>query len=607
MGRSIAARLVLVSLPGVPALQQPADRVVLRDVHVVTMEPGAAQAAAPGQAGEAGVLAHHDVWIEGGRIAALRPTGAAVPAGATLVEGQGRWLLPGLFDVHVHLNEGEEELLALWLASGVTTVQSMHGGPYQLALRERVARGELRGPRILTTGPTTAERGVHEVAEAERFVLEQAEAGFDALKQYGDGRNTMPLETYRALVARAHERGLRVVGHAPRNLPFDVVLEARQDSIDHMEEILYTHRGFAQVVGPYVALQFGAARLEEHPELPRLAPDLRALLADEIEELALALARTGMAITPTLVTFGRICEQTDARLLERLRDPELVYAHPLERREWAPERNRFRAGGWSVDLPFFSSWLQRAHDLQLAMTAAFRAAGVPILAGTDAPFPLIAPGSTLHDELALFVASGFTPRQALEAATLAPARALRVERDSGSIAAGKRADLVLVEASPLADVGNARRVAGLVLAGRWIPRAELQAPLAVLAARHAAVEERLPPLLAALEAQELSRALELLAPVRHDRRLAEHVRETIDAAGREHLQHGRVDQAVETLSLNADAFPEAAGSWTGLAEALAVSGAFDEAIALYERALELAPDDDAAQERLAALRARAGG
>src|ERR1041384_1676776 len=198
---------VLVAILAVA--QQDTSTYIVRNVQVIAMTgPETARTA--------------DVMIRGRTIAQIVAAGTAAAHGATVIDGLGQYLIPGLIDSHVHIKE--QDPLFLFIAQGVTTAQNMSGRPFHLDMRARVNAGTLLGPRIVTAGPTTAEVGVNTPEEAERLVAEQSARGYDMIKMYGgEGGNFTP-ETYHALITAAHARGMRVVGHAPRNLPFDVVL-----------------------------------------------------------------------------------------------------------------------------------------------------------------------------------------------------------------------------------------------------------------------------------------------------------------------------------------------------------------------------------------------
>lgn len=558
--------------------------IVLRDVHVVDVESGELQRS-------------RAVYLHAGRIASLAPAeGFQAPPGARVVEGGGRFLVPGLVDAHVHLYEGDDPHdLWLYLANGVTTVRSMHGEAHTLELRARVDRGELSGPRILTTGPTTAQVRVNSVALAESTVRAQKAAGYDAVKMYGDGANSMTRETYHALVTSAHALGLQVVGHAPRNMPFSVVLEERQDSIDHMEELVYTAEELASVVRPFVELQFGRQPLSARPAR---VPDFAHELADEIEGLARKVAAAGLVVTPTLTTFAAIQGTTSERLDALLAKPELAYVDPARRREWTPARARFRNGNWSQALPFMSTYLLRSLELQRALTQAFQSHGVPLLTGTDSPFDLVVPGFSLHDELAEFVRAGLTPLQALRAATLAPARAWKLA-DAGTIAPGMRADLVLVESDPRADLAALRGIVGVVVAGRWIPRATLDAELERIRTRQARRAPWVERVGQAIDDGDVDGVAQAYAEAGGDApALAGFVEDGLNSLGYNLLRAGQLERAHAALARNTQLFPGSANAWDSLGEVLWKLDRDDEAIAAYERALELDPDAENARQSI---------
>lgn len=567
---TVLAFLLLASF----AFQSPT--LVLSDVNVVDVETGE-------------LLAGRALLVRDGRIERIEPSAdLAIPAGATVVEGRGRFAVPGLVDAHVHLNEGDDPGdLWLYLANGVTTVRSMHGDAYTLSLRERVRKGELAGPRILTTGPTTAQVRVNSVELAQRTAREQKAAGYDALKMYGDGSDTMTRATYHALVSTAHEVGLQVVGHAPRNLPFSVVLEEHQDSIDHMEEIFYTAEELAPVVGPFVELQFGRKPLASRPEH---VPDFVAELRPAIDALADKVRAAGLVVTPTLCTFGTIQGMTDSeRLLALLEKPELAYVDPARRRQWTPERSRFRTGNWSQALPFMSEYLLRSLELQRALARAFHVRGVPILPGTDSPFDLVVQGFSLHDELTEFVRAGMTPLEALRAATLAPARAWKLD-DAGSLAPGKHADLVLVARDPRADLAALRDVEGIVLAGKWIPRETLAAELARIEARQARRAPWVERIGQALDDGDLAAVSKAYAEAGPEApALASFVERGLNDLGFNLLRSQRLSEARTVLARNVELFPASSNAWDSLGEVLWKLDRDDEAIAAYERALELDP------------------
>lgn len=295
--------------------------------------------------------------------------------------------------------------------------------------------------------------------------------------------------------------------------------------------------------------------------------------------------------TPTLVAFSTIQKITDDDCFELVKRAELCYVPPTVRAGWTPERERFRTGGWKPHLDFMARYLQRNVELQMAMARAFHEAGVPLMTGTDAPFDFVVPGFSLHDELALFVAAGLTPLEALRSATRVPAGFLGIGSESGSIAAGQRADLLLVEGNPLADIAATRRVVGVFLRGRWLAGGFLREQLDGLARRNQALERRVVAIAAGLDQGKLEEAVASFEEER-DPRLASWLEAQINEKGYECLRARRIDEALVLLRRNAALFPASANAWDSLGEACMEKGDYEEALAHYERALELNPDSE---------------
>lgn len=562
-------------------------------VDVITME-------------KSGILEDHTVVVRDGEIVDLGPRDViAVPPGAKVVDGAGRWLIPGLFDTHVHLRELEyREHLLLYLANGVTTIQSMNGSPWHLELREKLRRGELLGPRMLTTGPTTAAEGVSSPAAARRLVERQVQAGYDAIKQYGDGQGTMDRPTYHALAAAAREHGIRLVGHAPRSLSFSAVLEEGQSSIDHMEEVVYTSRAIVSAFQPYLDIQFGR-REARNADTVQALPDLDEL-QPAIEVLAGHVQRAGLAVTPTLVAFGRIQDMTTDEIFRLVESPAMRYIDPTTRVGWRPAFNSYRAGGWADKLDLISRILERSHELQMRLTAAFHAAGVPIMTGTDAALPFVFPGFALHEELELLVESGLTAQEALRAATVVPADQLGIGGETGSLDVGKRADLVLLDANPLAEIANTSRIVGVAVDGRWLTRAWIDSTLAAIESAYEPVVRRIEPVVTALEERDARGALERYHAA-GDTSIASFVERSVNTLGYRHLRAGDTEAALRVFKLNTEHFPRAWNTWDSLAEAYMTRGDDDAAIRFYEKSLELNPDNDNAKRMLERIRSRQEG
>jgi imidazolonepropionase-like amidohydrolase len=408
------------------------------------------------------VLADQTVVVRNGSIVAIGPRArVAVPANATQIAAAVKYLMPGLADMHVHLEHFDNPVyLQLFLANGITSVRSMDGIPEILEAKRNAAAGTLLSPAIYTAGPvldgdppTRPEiRSVRNPDEARSAVLEQASAGYDFIKIYPN----LSAESFRAIIRTAKERGLRVAGHLPRAVPLNEILAAGMASIEH--------------VGDYAdAIQAG-----EPPPRGRPVPGRRRLefQADSVkmERLASQLARSGTWVVPTIVQADRAVA-SDTVLKRWMSDPSVaVIDRGILKYFWEAGVTRnaqaLDANGWKL--------VEEGRRNRLALVAALRRAGVPMLVGTDTPQPFVFPGASVHEELENFVAAGFTPQQALTAATRDAARFIGQERLWGTVENGKRGDLLLLEANPLQDISATRRIAGVVTQGKWHPAGRLR-------------------------------------------------------------------------------------------------------------------------------------
>ncbi len=412
-------------------------------------------------ASETGPQADMTVLIEGERIAAIAPAAQrTTPNGCTVVDGRGKWLIPGLFDMHVHfmsepipeLDFTPEAILTPYLANGVLQILDMAATPETNAIRDAVAAGEIVAPFIasgaLIDGFPPIRPGTRIVADpaaAQAAVAEIAAAGFDFVKVY----SRLTPESFAVVLAAADDAGIRVIGHIPGN----------------------------REVPPAELIQPGFAMIAHAEELSWLAPDKSDA---EIAQFAELLRENGTALTSTLFL--------DEQILAQTRDPEIVattdglaYLHPVELMLWF-EENRYTGN----QTPERIATLEALTPFNARFVKALVEAGVPVLAGTDAAFvPGLAPGLALHQELAALVAAGLTPWQALEAATSVPATWLGVSDDRGTVEVVQRANLVLLDANPLAGISNTRAIAAVIFNGELLDRQMLDDRLEALDALYA--------------------------------------------------------------------------------------------------------------------------
>jgi len=394
------------------------------------------------------------VVIEGNRIVAVGPAASiTVPRGARVVEGQGKFLVPGFWDMHVHTTvPGGRELLGLYLANGVTGVRDMAGEWAELTgWRREIRAGRLAGPRIVASGPYL-EGGDVPIPHILARTAEEARAGVDSLVTLGVDfvkvHSQLRPETYFAIARRARERGIPFAGHVPRTVGALAASDSGQKSIEHL----------LAIPAPCSA----ADSLALAPKFPVQAALGRCSSAS-LTELYARFVRNGTWITPTFTAqyevahwpgrdlpgdaFGRYLPDTLQRYVRG------IFPMPAD----------VPAGADSVGRAMLARRMQQV--------AAMHRAGVRVLAGTDAPLRNSPPGFGLHEELSLLVQGGLTPMEALRTATLEPAEYLGLADSLGTVAPGRLADLILLDADPLADIRNTRRIAAVVADGRLIDSA----------------------------------------------------------------------------------------------------------------------------------------
>ena len=414
------------------------------------------------------ILAGQTVVVKDGKIVEI---GAAdkvkSPAGALRIDGRGKYLMPGLADLHIHLSYYDDErhnlaMLKLYVANGVTTILNLYGTPHHLELRAKIRSGEVFGPELYTSGPFISNAPVNTPSpdEVERDVVAQRRAGYDFIKIHGD----FSREAYRRLFQVARREGMRVIGHAPRNLGVEPMLEERQDAVAHAEEYLDAYFFY---------------KMDESIKSADQETQRRFIAEQEkrIPFLAQATAKAGTWVVANLEAYRNIALQVEDLDAALKREGVKYVIHDIAP-HWAPEQNTYKRR-FKPDLaPRF-----RANYHLLEQTVkGFRDAGVRLLAGTDALNPCVVPGFSLHDELRNLVAAGLTPYEAMRTATANAAEFLGA--NSGVVAVGRRADLILVNSDPLKDVSNASRRVGVMLRGQWLAEDELRQMLDTLAPRN---------------------------------------------------------------------------------------------------------------------------
>ena len=409
------------------------------------------------------VLPAQRVIVSEGRITAVGPAGSiSAPTGATRVDGSGQYLIPGLAEMHAHVpgqKRGEQtarDVLMLYLANGITTIRGMLGEPWHLELRAQLAAGDWTGPQLFTSGPSFNGRSVSSPEQAAKMVREQVAAGYDFLKLHPG----LQRDEYRAIVAVARVEKIPFAGHVSSAVGLPLALLSQQASIDHLD-------GYAQeMVSPTHRL-YGVA-----PDF--FGINLSAgMSAKGVGELARSTRDAGVWNVPTQSLLENIlyAQAMDA-LMER---PEIVYISTATRSNW---RERVRDFRRDTSRELAEHYL----SVRRALIKRLQDEGAGLLLGSDAPQMMNVPGFSIHEELGYMVNAGLTPYQALATGTVNVATFFGHD-DHGQVAEGFIADLVLLEQNPLEDISHTRGVVGVMRAGRWFDRAELDRALAAIRKR----------------------------------------------------------------------------------------------------------------------------
>jgi imidazolonepropionase-like amidohydrolase len=377
------------------------------------------------------------VVITGDRISQVEEAGKVVaPPGATVVDAAGKFLIPGLWDMHVHWYI--RDTFTLFIANGVTGIRQMFGNSDLLRWREDIAKGSLLGPRMIVASPIIdgpqpvwpTSIAVSNEDEGRKAVRNVKQSGADFVKVY----SLLPRDAYFAIADEAKRQGISFAGHVPNSVSPAEAADAGQKSIEHLTGM----RARAE-----------ARSLETYD-------DRRA------GELFARFVKNETWQCPTLTVLRGKAYFGDENFM---RDQRLKFIPPRIKERWSQRiANRNEANYANA---------KKVFQKELEIVGAMRKAGVQLLAGTDTGNPFCFPGFSIHDELALLVIAGQTPVEALRSATLNPAKFLGLDKTLGTIEQAKVADLVLLDANPLEDVRNTQRINAVISNGRLFDRKAL--------------------------------------------------------------------------------------------------------------------------------------
>lgn len=405
------------------------------------------------------VLEDQTVVITDGKISLISPSNnVKIGDEVTVIDGSGKFLLPGLAEMHGHVPptdppsnaprymnmEYVENTLFLYTAAGVTTVRGMLGWPNQLELKDKVASGELIGPNLYLAGPSFNRNSIHSADEASEKVIQQKEEGWDLLKVHFG----LTIEEYDAMANTANEIGITFGGHIPSDVGIIHAIEMGQETIDHMD-------GYVAYLN-----DFEGAELDT-----------------KIHELIELTKQNNVWVVPTQALWETIIGAADYEEMQSY--DELKYI---------PKNLVSGYNSWTKRLLEKSNFnLEKAQEhaaLRMRILSEMNKSGVKILTGSDAPQLYSVPGFSIHHELQLMSEAGMSPYEVLVSGTRNVGEYFSEKADFGVVALDKRADLILVDSNPLDDIANLQQISGVMVSGKWMPKSFINEKLASIEASY---------------------------------------------------------------------------------------------------------------------------
>jgi imidazolonepropionase-like amidohydrolase len=435
MMRSKLTLLVIIFV--VSTVQLHAQTVVFQDVHLLTME---SERVAPNQT----------VIIQEGVIEWVGPASEAeIPRGAEIISGE-YYLMPGLAEMHAHIpseRQGEEyvnQVLKMYVSQGITTIRGMLGEPSHLELREKAASGEIVSPRIFTSGPSFSGNSATNPEQARQMVRDQKEAGYDLLKLHPG----LSREVFDAMADEAKKHGMEFSGHISYDVGLERTLEAGQGTIDHLDR--------------YMEFMAGEAASRPDPNIIYFGYDLTPHVDESlIDEAARRTVEAGVWNVPTNT------------LLENVFNPENTVEVMME---W-PGVDRMPenvVNGWKEYIgnirssdDYDADQARKFLEIRKKLTLALHESGAGLLLGADAPQIFNPPGYSAHRELELLVESGLTSYEAIKTGTVNVGEYLQEPGQTGKVAKGYRADLLLLSSNPLTSIPFGENIEGVMVGGNW--------------------------------------------------------------------------------------------------------------------------------------------
>jgi imidazolonepropionase-like amidohydrolase len=424
-------RILSAALAAALALPSFAQTVVFRNVNVISMtSPNVAE--------------KQTVVVSNGKIGSILGEGAMVklPEDTVIIDGEGKYLMPGLGEMHGHLPPPNapggllSDVMAMYLVNGITTMRVMYGHPGQLTLREWSRTGRILSPNLYVAGPSFSGQSIHSAQEAIDMVKAQKKEGWDLLKVHPG----LTLEQYDAMAKTAKKEGMRFVGHVPDAVGLVHAIDMGQETIEHMD-------GFIEYLGG----------------------DKGPVNDKKLASIVKKAKNAGIWVVPTSALWSVMYNGTPLQTLQAY--PELKYVPPQAVTSWA----RMYADR-ATQVP--AAALKNVLPNRTKILSALYKAGVKIMMGTDAPQQFTIPGFSLHRELLFMKEAGMSNYDILKSGTVNVGQYFAKQDSFGTIESGKRADLLLLNGNPLDDITNVDKIEGVMVGGRWFARKDLDARLA---------------------------------------------------------------------------------------------------------------------------------
>ncbi|WP_411031938.1 amidohydrolase family protein [Spongiimicrobium sp. 3-5] len=427
------------------------DAILITDVNIVDVDNGS-------------ILENRQIIIDSGKIKGILETVENADGFATQIDGKGKYVIPGLAEMHAHIpppstsTERLEETLFLYLSNGITTIRGMLGDPSHLTLREKAKKGEVLSPRIYTSSPSLNGNSVTSVEQATTKVTAYQKDGYDFLKIHPG----IQLEVFNEIVRTANEVGITLAGHVPVDVGIRHALESKFASIDHVDGFLEGMVPTSANVDPNDNGFFGynftpLADLSKMDELVQLSKDNKVW------------------IVPTQSLFERWFAPIGAE--ELLAQPEMKYMPKTTLENW----KRIKTNSTGADSGFNEAQWQQFINIRRSLIKKLYENGHGMLLGSDAPQLFNVPGFSIHHEMQGMLQAGLTPLQIIRSGTINPALYFGMENAYGSIKEGLSADMVLINANPMEDINALKEISGVMIMGTWLSRETIDEKLASIA------------------------------------------------------------------------------------------------------------------------------